>query len=354
MNNSATIIYPFRNRDVKRIRKSMLSLLEKNTSIENVLIIDYGSSCEYQEKLKDLIGDLPATLIRTETEGFFWNKSNALNLGIKNTRTKYAVAIDIDIVFNSGCIDHCIEVYSPESAIFQYYWFLPPNGDYAKSVCGGQDNCGGFMFMPTEDIIKLGGWDENYDFWGLEDKDWMNRLRCCGYDIHWLDDSKYRGYHIWHPSTSDKTMYESEAMRLRKNYTYMKNSVFPCISFNPNCLSRKDRPILDLLKKKDIKILDYSRGCIETSAFKIVSELRENGVIRIDIGLPFEHRKLERLSFISQFLSRFIESTGFKLKKIENGNLGYIIQLLEILKNGIIKDYYITENMDSIFLLKDI
>jgi hypothetical protein len=36
---------------------------------------------------------------------------------------------------------------------------------------------------------------------------------------------------------------------------------------------------------------------------------------------------------------------------MENGNLGSMLQLLEILRDGIIKDYYISDNLDRFYLL---
>jgi GT2 family glycosyltransferase len=263
VNEKATLVYTFRNRDVGRVRKSLLSLIDKNKDIEEAIIIDYGSASEYETMLREKLRDLPARIIRTETEGQFWNKSSALNLGIDSTNTKFAVTADIDILFDSPCVDHCIETYEPQSAIFQYYWFLPESGDINESVGGGQDNCGGFMFMPKDDIVKVGGWDEHYEFWGLEDKDWKNRLERYGFEIMWMDPETYRGYHVWHQQAKDKGMYEVEAMRLRKNYVYMKNSIHPCLPFKARRLSKEDRPILEYVNDPGIRIIDCSKMSIE-------------------------------------------------------------------------------------------
>lgn len=90
-----SFILPVRDRDKKRIKNCVRSL--KSDITEEIIIVDYGS-------IKPLTKISGTTIIRYDKNKYF-NKSHALNLGIKKSKGKYIACIDCDIILSPNFID---------------------------------------------------------------------------------------------------------------------------------------------------------------------------------------------------------------------------------------------------------
>ena len=83
-----SILYPYRNRDSKRIKRSFDSLLEQTNENFEVFFIDYGSTPDLAVDIKRLCQNYPFISYQFyPTQYQPWNKSRALNSVIKNLKT---------------------------------------------------------------------------------------------------------------------------------------------------------------------------------------------------------------------------------------------------------------------------
>ena len=120
-----TLIYPYRNRSIDRIKRSLDSLKNQSNTEFNVKFIDYGSSQEYAPKVQTLVKSYAFTdYLYTYTEHQPWNKCRALNIVIKNLDTEYGFVADVDMFFAKEFIQKLHEVKHPERATYFQVGYL--------------------------------------------------------------------------------------------------------------------------------------------------------------------------------------------------------------------------------------
>lgn len=90
-----SFIIPTRDRDKKRIRNCVNSL--KSDITNEIIIVDYGSNKP--------LSKIPGTTIIRYDKNEYFNKSHALNLGIKKSKGKYIACIDCDIILSPNFIE---------------------------------------------------------------------------------------------------------------------------------------------------------------------------------------------------------------------------------------------------------
>mgnify|MGYP000592446892 CR=1 FL=1 len=96
-----SIVYAFRNRDSNRVKASLFSLSEQSQQNFEVLFLDYGSEESYSLSVKEVVEQFPFTSYHyIAHQGLLWNKSKALNYGIKQAKGEYVFIADVDIVFH--------------------------------------------------------------------------------------------------------------------------------------------------------------------------------------------------------------------------------------------------------------
>ncbi len=189
--NLLTFIYTYRERDTQDIKRFLNSLesLKKQTKKDfEVVCVDYGNCESAMTKLNELISQYSfCRVLRTETQGFLWNRSHALNTAIRTVSTPYLATTDIDAIF------------APDFVATLY----PSLEDKYYLVCGAHElskdfsiekinfsnghalpepkkNCGIFQAVETKKIQEIGGFDEYYRGWGKEDRDLDYRLQRSG------------------------------------------------------------------------------------------------------------------------------------------------------------------------------
>lgn len=207
MTKFITIIYANRNRDLKRIKASLDSLdLQANKNFE-VIFVDYGSEKPLVESLGLLMESYSFVTYHTlETAGLLWNKSKALNYGIKNAGSPYIFISDVDLIFKTdttgllqeladhkkfflfklGYLDH-----SESKKLFKSY-----NFEDLKPFRFGDVN--GMILASTEAFLEVDGLDEFFHFYGSEDEDLFARMENAGFKREDIKETCF--YHNWHQS----------------------------------------------------------------------------------------------------------------------------------------------------------
>ena len=202
-----SIIYPYRNRDLKRLKNSFNSLESQTVPNFEVFLIDYGSNPSVSNAVQNLCKDYRfIQYIFHPTQFQPWNKSKALNSVIKNLDSDFCFVADVDMIFHPAFVENATALQDPRKVIYFQVGFLSPEelekndrfeeyNNYRKST----REATGMSLFPVKALQKLRGFDEFYHFWGAEDTDMHVRLKNAGYAIE-FHDKKVLLLHQWHPS----------------------------------------------------------------------------------------------------------------------------------------------------------
>lgn len=206
-----SIIYPYRNRDLVRIKNSFNSLERQTTSDFKVYFVDYGSTPEIATDVQRLCASYTfVTYSYCNTRFQPWNKSRALNSVIKGLATDFCLVADVDMIFHPDFVQTAIDLQKPEQFSYFKVAFMEEGDslndieinnfkDYRISTLEAT----GISMFPVKILKKLRGFDEFYHFWGAEDTDMHIRLKNAGYRGYFYEN-EVLVLHQWHPSYRSK------------------------------------------------------------------------------------------------------------------------------------------------------
>ncbi|GAA3779643.1 glycosyltransferase [Flavobacterium ginsengiterrae] len=202
-----TIIYPYRNRELERIKNSLNSLLSQSNMDFEVIFVDYGSQLEISKEVKELLSEYKfVEYVYSYNIYQPWSRSKAINIGLQFTKTEYVFIADIDIFFHPNFID---KLYSLKQENTNYYFqvgYLNKQesllkkefNDYkieSKSIAEGK----GLSFFKLNSLLSINGFDEFFHFWGAEDQDIHQRLQNNG-NKEIFYNKEILLLHQWHPT----------------------------------------------------------------------------------------------------------------------------------------------------------
>lgn len=205
--NSITILYPYRNREVKRIRCSLNSLAQQSVKNFTVKFIDYGSDEKKAEAIRTLVAAYDfASYEYLYTKDQPWNKCKALNFAIKKVTSGYCFVADVDMIFHSRFTEILEQQFDQSCATYFQVGFLSEQ-ETDKDVAfetytvnfKSTEEATGMTLFPVAALKEINGFDEFFHFWGAEDTDIHNRLKNAGYRVKYYDE-KLLMLHQWHPN----------------------------------------------------------------------------------------------------------------------------------------------------------
>lgn len=200
-----SIIYAYRNRERQRIKASLDSLSQQTNQDFEVCFVDYGSEINLASEIKELVLSYPfARYYYLETFKMLWNKSKALNYGIKKAKYNYVFVADVDIIFSPMAVDFLIKNAKPYSInLFNLNYFsqnesikLYQNYRVNELVINHTGKVNGLVLASKDALCKVHGYDEFFHFYGSEDIDLYARLEHAGYSIQLHVEPLF--YHLWH------------------------------------------------------------------------------------------------------------------------------------------------------------
>jgi hypothetical protein len=298
-------------------------------------------------------------------KGMVWNKSHALNFGIRRATSSYILIGDIDLIYSSEAIGALLKQKTKNSIVSSDVYLLPKNMNRrkAKSTHGAY----GAVLLVSRDILnRIRGFDEYYCFWGVEDRDMYNRLTSLlGMSCEMLDKKKYPIYHQWHSKASDR-----------------KRGFFPDLwwddmniyyALNENKLIRNSDDWGKILNENNRPILrahevTYEIHFIITKAYqkaeiyeRIISsfmKLKEDECLSIVIHSQRQHPLLYKVvHFINTLLRKAKIPIGLEeITSLERERFFYpqhdIVYILWqlIKKEKVVRDYYIQNDKDCIII----
>jgi glycosyltransferase involved in cell wall biosynthesis len=377
-----SIIFGYRNRDIQRVERCLNSLKDQTYSNFEVIFVDYGSDENYQLEVKNLLGQYQfVRYVFNDTRGMPWNRSHALNTGVRFAKGDYILFSDIDMIFSETIVEEAISNITPFNQVFSYVYLIPEDfndWEQLNSQCinfqVNNTGRGGFHLISKIKIDEINGFDEYYCYWGLEDLDLFNRLEKLGVKTVFLDLETIPFYHQWHPKVSSilnnflpKDWYSQMYVYYELNFNKLKRNLdnrwgeVLCekirstiyYSNNPEQFSydvlfinvinnnhEKSKIIIDIIKKLSIMTN------FEILEIRLSLESEFNNKIN-----NFINRVLNKINFDGYIISKkqyniFLETSYFISTLKISDAIWYIIK-----KTDLVSDYYIIENDQTITYL---
>lgn len=258
-----SLVVVYRDRDMPRARRFLDSLKKQSVHNFELIFVDYGSRLEYQQELQTFLPEYSfVQYVSTATQGHFWNRAKALNLGISFARGQYITTLDIDLILTPDFIETTQAKLLPQSFIrYRCYYLTSSFKSFDKLFLSSfqpqkyfqttvKTTAFGIITFDKSSWDNVGGYDEKFQLWGLEDIDFVDRIKqqekC---EEVYL--SEMRVYHQWHPKTKP-TLPKGWFDQMR-NYYQTKNAfeTKPEALPVPTILSLNERPALGLLANKN-------------------------------------------------------------------------------------------------------
>lgn len=277
-----TVIYPFRNRDLQRVRNSLDSLVAQSDFGFKVIFVNYGSTEIVSVGLENLLADYSfVEYVKHPTQHQLWSKSIALNSVIKKLKGGYCFVADVDLIFSPDFMSVAKQIEQAQQLVYFQVGFLDKTeskknvafSDYRmhfKSESGAT----GLSLLSVDALQKVGGFDEFFHFWGAEDTDLHNRLTMAGYDIKFYDKEVLL-LHQWHPSYRSEEQNKLTVLPrlsgvVRLNHEHLKHNLAHHI-IHPNSENWGNLPtaseVEKIEKSTDIQVLTNRKEVIDHFLF---------------------------------------------------------------------------------------
>lgn len=353
-----SFVATFKNRDEKRIRLFLNSLQEQSCSDFELLFINQGSDAETNEWLEKLIPEYPfIRYYHNHSEGFLWNKSNALNIGIKEAKGEYIIVADIDLVFRPDYLDAIGSILKPGLFITHLVYYIPQSFklNTIKDVTTQLHNDlfeEGFhsaCVASKEALMNIKGFDEFYLVWGVEDNDIIKRLEESGQLLKQFSAREINIYHQWHPSGSPGKPLAWYLLMV--NHFYSGKHEDALNTEWGKRVTNEDRPILKFINDQSYK---------RTKRLEFWSD--QTLLFFNPIMEGFHQLKNGEIAFLEYTYIPKVENktksiTFFKRKKINNAlteqitkkDISQFFQFFIGYNRSLVQDYYY-EELDNQFL----
>lgn len=202
-----TILYPYRDRELSRVKRSLDSLSNQSRQDFKVLLVDYGSEFKMAESVERLLTAYDfANYFYSYHINRPWSRAKAVNIGLCLVTTSYVFVADVDMIFRDDFVEKLCQLKNPNQAVYFKVGFLAENeskliksfGNHKIAFLSGQ-GAQGLSLFPLDALKAINGFDEFFHFWGAEDEDVHSRLLLNGLEVLFYD-SDILLLHQWHQS----------------------------------------------------------------------------------------------------------------------------------------------------------
>lgn len=323
--NSISIIVVYRNREIKRIINFLDSINNQTFKKFELIFLDYGSDESISQTVQECITKYSfVNYYYHDSRGQEWNRSRAINLAISKSRFNHILISDIDLVFHPRYLQHISDISNMQSQIYTRVYMVDKNyTDYSVSIFSqsiqaelSHTSGKGILCVNKQSLLQIGGYDEYYCDWGVEDNDIFIRLSHIGLIETWVDYSLYPVYHQWHPSQDNFTKYPDK-WHDDISFHYIKNQNNPLRNTSvPNIIPIDSRPILNILDTNIPEIVIEKVGYLTTKTLyyrNVWNHLITTDIDFFKIIVP--KFQIPRLSIIQTVVFNFF---SFILKLIQS------------------------------------
>ncbi len=241
-----SVVIGVRNRLDYRLENALKSIRNQDyfQDMIEIILVDYGSDISFVEKFKKLCNRFDADYIRVDNVNV-WNRSHALNIGIKKCNTKYVLCSDVDIIFEKNYFYECLKELQRDSMqivwrdmldlferdisegfdVVKGYDFLKKKSVLRAKIEKSNYSFGlGIIFTLKKHFFEIRGYDEYYTYWGCEDDDIAKRFKMCGLKFKNISD-RASYLHQWHPKYEGLDEKKENIIKRNRNYFKRINSV---------------------------------------------------------------------------------------------------------------------------------
>lgn len=250
--NDITVMVGIKNRVNYRLENSLKSLRSQSypERLITILVVDYGNEIEDSIKLKKICTRYNAKLLTVNNRNV-WNKSHCFNIAIKNTSTKYLMTNDADMIYSSNYIEEAVNALkkNPLNLILGEMRDLPcemalplkkhvenntlPNAEIltqqaklrkSHTQTGKENENAHISILITYTLFfkTIHGYDEFYEYWGLEDNDMYRRFYYFGLKPHNISNKAFY-LHQWHEKF-EGLKHDNLKQKIKRNRDYYYNN----------------------------------------------------------------------------------------------------------------------------------
>jgi glycosyltransferase involved in cell wall biosynthesis len=212
-----SVVLPIRNRSGVRLENCLRGLRwQEGLSKDDVEIVisDFGSEPQHRDAVQKAAATFGARIQYTAASGL-WNRSRALNIGIKQATGHYTMSTDVDMVLAPTFLRTLVET---QEQLGGRGLLLCQSRDLGPETEGKEIQLrdfeeilrsttmrptygmGGCQCADTRWFHHVRGYDERYTYWGAEDKDVVLRAQRDGRIVKWITEQTAM-VHQWHPTT---------------------------------------------------------------------------------------------------------------------------------------------------------
>ena len=372
-----SIVVTYRNRNVERVKRFFASIDAQSYRDFELIFVDYGSDANFASAVGEIADKYTwCRHLYNDTRGMLWNKSHAINSGVRQSTGEYFLSTDIDLIYTRDVLKHAMEHAHPSKQLFSLAYMLPETFTQFETleterpvdfVESPYQSIGMFHLLSNQVFQeKLGGLDEFYCIWGREDTDGYVRGRNAGLESYWMDNRKFPLYHQWHEthtaSSSQFTLgwWEDVVMHfeLRRDDIKRNQPNWGAVLLTSERKTINDPPYTTMILPKDMNPFVRSRVMAD-----IIQFLKQcpGKVLLIKIGkerniLDLKGRKLvHKIGFKAiRSLNRALELANINLEMrttnrgplTSEGSFLYFLFNL-IVKHSLVKEYYYSDDEDG-------
>jgi glycosyltransferase involved in cell wall biosynthesis len=231
-----SFLIPYRNRELTRVEKCLQSLQNQQFKGEyEIIFTDYGSDLAQQQQVAELCARFSKVKYRYfNTRRQFWSRAHAINLGITKASGDYLVIVDVDLIYPPYFAAAMLQKIDEQSFVQYQCYYLPPEvSDYEQLAfdksyhypVNSISESGGLIAVPRRAMYEVGGFDEYFKVWGVEDMDLKKRLRKIGLTRKVLSIEEAPTFHQWHPPASTKELMPALWLKAMEKYEKRKTEV---------------------------------------------------------------------------------------------------------------------------------
>jgi glycosyltransferase involved in cell wall biosynthesis len=247
MHNEVSVIIPFKNSGADRYTNLLYVLNHLFTSTDfNIVICEQGTSSDFSKYSSN-----PRFKLFTQKSDLrFFGKSECFNFAVKNIKSEYLVLLDADIVIDltKDFIVESLSKYkvvypfnsiidlTPEETLKYFSGELTLSDELKDRFRSGTICTGGVLFLKRSTYLDLGGFNEAFKSWGLEDDSFFavaNKkypgevFRYNGYCIHLAHELAY------------SQEYKTSDLYLRNNFLYAQVCGYNEKNISEYCIMQK-------------------------------------------------------------------------------------------------------------------
>ncbi|GAB4474400.1 MAG: hypothetical protein OHK0057_21020 [Thermoflexibacter sp.] len=328
-----SFIVPYRNRDSIRVKNCLQSIHNQHFADFEIIFVDYGSDLAVQQATEKLCSTFPKVKYYFfDTRYQLWSRSHALNLGVLQAQGQFLVIVDVDLIYPPNFAD-LLKNKIDENSFVQYQcYYIPENQqnyqnlDFSKTYpykVSSTEFAAGLIAMPKEKMHEIGGYDEYFKVWGVEDMDLKKRLLAAGVQGKILSISEAPTFHQWHASASNEDLMPTLWLKAMEKYAKEKiASPLPYLkNFADNQKFNEQRVALKLLKSGNfscffafeyptlLSFIKFSQAFFALQKGEHISVNQEFTAIKV--------QEKSRLGHLFSTINQFLEKTKISYRITE-------------------------------------